>query len=83
MSQDDPSVRFQKPKSASNSLRFTVEILATADEGVRILARVHSHTLARAVFEAGQEEFPGRILVLRDGQREIARTEAGGQTGAQ
>jgi hypothetical protein len=71
---DDKAVRFQKPQGDAEGLRFTVELLQGDGEVERILARVQSLPLARAVFEAGKEEYRGRTLVLREGSRELARS---------
>ena len=72
---DDPSVRFQKSRAAGKTLKYTVELLAADGTVERLLARAHSQALARAVFQASKEEFPGRAIVLREGGRILARTD--------
>jgi hypothetical protein len=40
----------------------------------RVIARAGSATLARAIFAAAQSEHLGRLIVLRRGPREVARS---------
>jgi hypothetical protein len=75
LSDDDPTLRFDKPPRTDDALTYVIELLS-ADGGVeRILAMAHSATLARAVFQACGEEYPGRLIILRDAQHELARRE--------
>jgi len=57
-------------------LPYRIELLRNgAGESERILARARTSTLARIIFEAACNEYPGRSLVLIRGTRAIAKRE--------
>lgn len=76
---DEDLTRTKKPKASS--LRYVIELRSSDGQCERVLARAHSAAVARAVFEACSQEFPGRILTLRESRREIARTAAPDKVG--
>ncbi len=56
-------------------LAFVVELWAVdGNEVEAVLARVHNASLGHAVFRASQEEYPGRRITLRRGDRIINQT---------
>jgi hypothetical protein len=68
-------------KRPSQPLRFVVELVGEAGAVERVLGRAHSAAVAQAVFRACSEEYPGRLLTLREGRREIARTALSDKVG--
>jgi len=68
-----------KPRAPARSRRHSKETLTFLIEVEgkgghrRIVARAASNSLARAIFEAACAEFPGRALVLRNGDEIVAR----------
>lgn len=74
MSDDDPTLRFDQPLP-TDILRYAIELLKPDGSVDRVLAMAHSNALARAVFQACGEEFPGRVIVLRDDRQELARRD--------
>lgn len=57
----------------SSELPFRVELWDEKRKRVeQVVARIHSATLAEAVFRAACEEYPGRYLSLRRGRKLVA-----------
>lgn len=63
------------PAAAPFDLPYRVELWDDAREKMeRIVARVHSETLARAIFTSACEQYPGRHLSLWRGRERLAES---------
>jgi hypothetical protein len=64
-------------KAAPESLSFIVELCrAEEDRPERILGRALNLTLARAIYLAALQDFPGRRIIIRKGGMIIADSRA-------
>lgn len=64
-------------KGATEALSFVVELWRVEeDRPERILGRALSLTLARAIYLAALQDFPGRRIVIRTGDMLIADSRA-------
>lgn len=73
-----PKSKKQGPSSPGESsfdLPYRVELWDGSREKIeRIVARVHSETLARAIFISACEQYPGRHLSLWRGGERLAKS---------
>ena len=76
IAQQQPKARKRRPSDgplASFDLPYRIELWDEPREKIeRIVARAHSETLARTIFNAAAEQYPGRYLSLWRGRERLA-----------
>jgi hypothetical protein len=72
---NDPGSGLVQPVPATETLPYRIELWDTRRAGVeRVVARAAGAQLARAIFQAAQTEYLGRLVTLSRGRREISRS---------